>query len=116
MSIGSVASPSVASRSGNHSSGAGGSPLVAAARNPPRGSVRPHAPQPPGNHSGGPGTVAPATITMGSIQGTLMACEGAASQAESDMGAVLAGTVTYEIDGAGLHLTNGTRGLDFVAT
>jgi len=29
---------------------------------------------------------------------------------------VLAGTVTYAIDGGNLHLTNGTRGLTFVAT
>lgn len=64
------------------------------------------------NQYAGTVTVTPATITMGQIQSTLMACPGPGTDVEAAMGAVLAGTLDYQIDGAVLHLRNGLRGVD----
>ena len=63
------------------------------------------------NQYGGTVTVTPTTITMRQIQSTLMACPGPGTDVEAAMGAVLAGTLDYQIDGAVLQLRNGGRGV-----
>ena len=49
------------------------------------------------------------------VSSTEMACTDGRSQVEHDMGTVLVGPVTYEIDGPVLHVHHGTDGLDFRA-
>jgi len=59
-------------------------------------------------------TMTDRTITMGQVQGTLMACPDGVP-AEPAMGMVLSGTLSYEIQGDVLRLRNGERGLDLRA-
>lgn len=67
------------------------------------------------NSFGGSATVDGATVTIGALNSTMMACEGDAGTTEAAVFAVLQGAVTVEIVGSSLRLT-GTDGAGLQAT
>lgn len=59
------------------------------------------------------GSSSEGTMIVGPLRTTLVACPPDVAQVEAAVLAVLAGEVTYQVEGATLRLTNGARGLTF---